>query len=433
MNVHRKPAVWTRALAGFLAIWLVMSMIGTLAASAAEEGQTAGAGGSFTLGGAVAAAILIDAATGQVLYEQNADAPRPPASMTKLMTEYIVLERITKGQLNWTDVVATSKEAASTPPDGSQIYLAEGDEHTVKDLYIAMAVGSANDATIALASHIGGSEAGFVSIMNETAQSLGLETARFTGATGLQDDTVISARDLATFAGIILRDHPEFLEYSAMQNYKFRERDKNPMVNWNWMLGSNKSVTNFKQYAYEGVDGMKTGYISAAGYCFTGTAKRGDMRLISVVMGTESQGARFLETAKLFDYGFNNFETKTIVAPKSVVESVQTVKLKKGVETEVPVVTDQDVTFLVKKGVEPKIEVVETAVTPEKELIAPIAKAQKVGTVTYAYTDENGKELKKTVNLITSEEVKKAGWFKLMLRSIGSFFKGLFNGIVDLF
>jgi serine-type D-Ala-D-Ala carboxypeptidase (penicillin-binding protein 5/6) len=335
--------------------------------------------------------------------------------------------------LNWTDVVATSKEAASTPPDGSQIFLAEGDEHTVQDLYIAMAVGSANDATIALASHIGGSEAGFVSIMNETAQSLGLETAHFTGATGLQDDTVISARDLAKFASIILRDHPEFLEYSAMQNYKFRERDKNPMVNWNWMLGSNKNVTNFKQYAYEGVDGMKTGYISAAGYCFTGTAKRGDMRLISVVMGTESQGARFLETAKLFDYGFNNFDTKTIVAPKSVVESVQTVKIKKGVNTEVPVVTDEDVTFLVKKGVEPKIEVVETVITPEKELIAPIAKAQKVGTVTYAYTDENGKELKKTVNLITSEEVKKAGWFKLMLRSIGSFFKGLFNGIVDLF
>jgi serine-type D-Ala-D-Ala carboxypeptidase (penicillin-binding protein 5/6) len=433
LNVHRKPAVWTRALAGFLAIWLVMSMIGSLAASAAEEGQTAAAGGSFTLGGAVAAAILIDAATGQVLYEQNADAPRPPASMTKLMTEYIVLERITKGQMNWTDVVATSKEAASTPPDGSQIYLAEGDEHSVKDLYIAMAVGSANDATIALASHIGGSEAGFVSIMNETAQSLGLETAHFTGATGLQDDTVISARDLAKFASIILRDHPEFLEYSALQNYKFRERDEKPMVNWNWMLGSNKSVTNFKQYAYEGVDGMKTGYISAAGYCFTGTAKRGDMRLISVVMGTESTGARFLETAKLFDYGFNNYESKTIVAPKSVVETVQTVKLKKGVDTEVPVVTDQDVTFLVKKGVEPKIEVVETVITPEKELVAPIAKAQKVGTVTYKYTDENGKELQKTVNLITSEEVKKAGWFKLMLRSIGSFFKGLFNGIVNLF
>jgi len=353
--------------------------------------------------------------------------------MTKLMTEYIVLERITSGQLNWTDVIATSKEAASTPPDGSQIYLAEGDEHTVEDLYIAMAVGSANDATIALASHIGGSEAGFVQIMNETARSLGLETAVFTGATGLQDDTLISARDLAKFAAIILRDHPEFLKYSAMQNYKFRERDEKPMVNWNWMLASNKDVTNFRQYAYEGVDGMKTGYISAAGYCFTGTAKRGDMRLISVVMGTESTGARFLETAKLFDYGFNNFESKTIVAPKSVVENVQSVKLKKGATTEVPVVTEEGVTFLVKKGVEPKIEVTETVITPEKELIAPIAKGQKVGNVTYAYTDENGKQLTKTVNLITSEEVEKAGWFKLMLRSIGGFFKGLWNGIVDLF
>lgn len=402
------------------------------AAFAEEEGATDTVqitGGNFALSDSVEAAILIDAATGQVLYERNADQPRPPASMTKLMTEYIVLERIASGQLNWSDPVKTSKEAASTPPDGSQIYLAEGDVHTVEELYIAMAVGSANDATIALASHIGGSEAGFVQIMNDTAKGLGLATAHFTGATGLQDDTLISARELARFAGIILNEHGDtFLKYSSMQSYKFRERDKDPMINYNWMLGSNKDVQNFRQYAYEGVDGMKTGYISAAGYCFTGTAKRGDMRLVSVVMGTDSMGERFLETAKLFDYGFNNFEVKTVVAPKTVVENLETVKIKKGVKTEVPVVTDSDVTFLVRKGVEPQIEVAETNVRPADELVAPIASGEKVGTVKYVYTDGSVK-LEKTVNLITSEEAKKGSWWRLMFRGIGDFFRGLFKGI----
>nr|WP_223298971.1 D-alanyl-D-alanine carboxypeptidase family protein [Paenibacillus darwinianus] len=440
MKWNRRAAVCKRAVSSFLAVWMVVMTLGTAASYAASDnksdtgaGVSAAPGGSFTLGDGVAAAILIDAATGQVLYEQNADQPRPPASMTKMMTEYIVLEKIKNKQLTWDTMVTTSKEAASTPVDGSQIYLAEGDQHSVEDLYIAMAVGSANDATIALASHIAGSEAGFVDLMNETAATLGLKTARFTGATGLQADTIITARDTAKLAEIILREDPDFLKYSSIPSYKFRPRDTKPMINWNWMLESNKDVTNFKQFAYEGVDGMKTGYIAESGYNFTGTAERNGMRLISVVMGAKTMQSRFFETAKLFDYGFNNFESKTIVAPKSVVENVKTVKISKGAKTNVAVVTETDVTFLVRKGGESKVEVLETKVKPADELVAPIPAGEPVGTVTYAYTDGSGKQLQKTVNLVTSEEAKKGSWWRLMFRGVRNFFAGLFSGIVDLF
>ncbi|MFF2484293.1 D-alanyl-D-alanine carboxypeptidase family protein [Paenibacillus sp. NPDC058071] len=414
----------------FMAVWLaVFSAAGAVNAAGTAGGEWV----DNPLGLEVSSAILIDADSGQVVYEVNADEPRPPASMTKLMTEYIVLEEISKKALTWDEIITVSQEAASTPPDGSQIYLAAGDQHSVKDLYIAMAVGSANDATIALASQIGGSEAGFIDKMNETAKELGLTTAHFTSATGLLDTTIISARDMAKLAQTILAKHPEFLEYSNLQKYKFRERDKQPMINWNWMLGANKDVKNFKQFAYEGVDGMKTGYISKAGYTFTGTVKRGDTRYISVVMNTRSKEARFGETAKLYNYAFNTFEKKSVIAPKTVVETLEKTKIKKGVQKTVPIVTESDVTFTVKKNVEPKIEMTGHELMSDSELVAPIKAGQKVGTVTYTYTDDEGKKIDKTVNLIASEDVKKGGWFRLFFRGIGHFFSGLFDGIVNLF
>jgi D-alanyl-D-alanine carboxypeptidase (penicillin-binding protein 5/6) len=387
-----------------------------------------------SLGLQVKAAILIDADSGQVLYEVNSEEPLPAASMTKLMTEYIVLEEITNERLSWDEVITTSAEAASTPADGSSVFLAQGDQHTVRDLYKAMAVGSANDATIALASQIAGSEQGFVKKMNEVAGELGLKTAIFTSATGLSETTVISATDMAKLAQIILSKHPEFLDYSKLQEYKFRERDKDAIVNINWMLGTNVNQQGLKHLAYDGVDGMKTGFIDAAGYNFTGTVKRGEQRFISVVMDTATKSARFNETAKMYNYGFSTFEKKTVLAPKSVVETAKSVKIKKGKKKTLPIVTEKDITFMVKKGVEPKIEVVASDVKKEAELVAPIPVGTVVGTVTYKYTDaETKQELKKTVNLITTEEGTKAGWFRLMFRGIGDFFSGLFNGIVNLF
>ncbi|WP_028609541.1 D-alanyl-D-alanine carboxypeptidase family protein [Paenibacillus harenae] len=432
MKVLVRPARLKSVIAAGMAGWMIMLSLGSAVASA--EGYQGRPSTENSLGLQVKAAILIDADSGQVLYEVNKDEPLPAASMTKLMTEYIVLEEISSGRLTWEEVVTTSAEAASTPPDGSSVFLAQGDQHTVLELYKAMAVGSANDATIALASQIAGSEQGFVEKMNEMADQLGLETAIFTSSTGLSETTVISVADMAKLARIILTAHPEFLDYSKLQEYKFRERDDKPIVNINWMLGTNVNQPGLKHLAYEGVDGMKTGFINSAGYNFTGTVKRGDQRFVSVVMDTATKSARFNETAKLYNYGFSTFEKKTVLPPKSVVETIQTVQIKKGKNKTVPVVTDKDITFMVKKGVEPKIELVKNQVKSKDELVAPIAAGTVVGTVTYKYTDsETNQTLEHTVNLITAEEAEKAGWFRLMFRAIGDFFAGLFNGIVNLF
>ncbi|MBD2871668.1 D-alanyl-D-alanine carboxypeptidase family protein [Paenibacillus arenilitoris] len=431
MKVLGRPVRLKPVIAAGLASWMIMLSLGSTAAYG--EGYQGRPSTENSLGLQVKAAILVDAQSGQVLYGVNEDEPLPAASMTKLMTEYIVLEEISSGRLSWEEVVTTSAEAASTPPDGSSVFLAQGDQHTVLELYKAMAVGSANDATIALASQISGSEQGFVEKMNEMAGTLGLPSAVFTSATGLSETSVISVRDMAKLARIILTEHPEFLDYSKIQEYKFREKD-DAIVNINWMLGTNTNQPGLKHLAYEGVDGMKTGFINSAGYNFTGTVQRGDQRFISVVMDTATKSARFNETAKLYNYGFSTFEKKTVLPPKSVVETIQTVQIKKGKKKSVPVVTEKDITFMVKKGVEPQIELVKSQLKSQDELVAPIAAGTVVGTVTYKYTDAETKQsLEHTVNLVTNAEAEKAGWFRLMFRAIGDFFAGLFNGIVNLF
>lgn len=398
-----------------------------------------------SLGLNLKSAVLLEPTTGEVLLSLNADVPLPPASMTKMMTEYLVTEAVNKGQLSWDKKVVVQENASKQI--GSRIFLAQGDEHTVKELYIAMAVGSANDATVALAEEVAGSEQQFVALMNETAQKMGMKTAYFINSTGLDRDdmpakfrpdtdreTVMSAMDAALLAKFIVTDHPDFTDFTTIQSYKFRERDKAPMVNYNWMLEGNKGVTNFKAYAYPGLDGLKTGHTSNAGNCFTGTAVRDGMRLISVVMGADSEPHRFTETKKVLDFGFNNFEIKQVVAPKAVIAGNETVPVLKGKNKEVSIVTDAGVTFIVPKGtVSPQIKT-NVVTNDPSTFVAPIAGASKVGKVTYSYQVEGITQVQeKTVNLITAEEAEKAGWFKLLMRAIGEFFGDLFKGIKNLF
>lgn len=398
-----------------------------------------------SLGLNVKSAVLIEPTTGEVLLSLNADQPMPPASMTKMMTEYLVTEAVNSGKISWDQKVIIQENASKQI--GSRIFLAAGDEHTVKELYIAMAVGSANDATVALAELVAGSEQQFVTMMNETAKKMGMKTAHFINSTGLdrkdmpkkfrpeaEGETVMSAMDAAILAKYIVTDHPDFTDFTTIQSYKFRERDTKPMVNYNWMLEANKNIPNFKAYAYPGLDGLKTGHTSKAGNCFTGTAVRDGMRLISVVMGADSEAHRFTETKKVLDFGFNNFEIKQVVAPKAVIAGTETVPVQKGKAKQVSVVTDAGVTFMVPKGTtSPQIKTAVVTNDPAT-LVAPIAGGTKVGKVTYSYQIEGMPQVQeKTVNLITAEEAEKAGWFKLLLRAIGSFFADLFKGIKDLF
>nr|WP_202887389.1 D-alanyl-D-alanine carboxypeptidase family protein [Cohnella zeiphila] len=432
----------------FTALILVFSVVflalGAGSANAAAAATTTNAALDLN----VKSAILVDADNGQILYENNADTALPPASMTKMMTEYLVFKAIKDGKLSWDQEITVQENAAKQI--GSRVFLAEGEKYTVENLYKAMAVGSANDATVQLAETVAGSEEAFAKLMNETAKEFGMKTAHFINSTGLdrrdmpekyqptsiEGETVMSARDSAILAERILKDYPDFLNYSKIQSFQFRERDDAPVVNWDWMLESNKNVTNFKKFAYPGVDGLKTGHTTNAGNCFTGTSLQNGTRLIAVVMGVPgdmNDGGRFLETAKLFDYGFHNFEKKTLVEAKATVPENETLKVKKGVHKSVPVVTASDLTIMVPKGQAPTptVKEVRPAASP---LVAPIKQGDTVGTVTYTYKDPATQQDKAvTLNLVASEEVKKAGWFKLLMRGIGDFFAGLFKGIVNLF
>ncbi|MBB6670181.1 D-alanyl-D-alanine carboxypeptidase family protein [Cohnella nanjingensis] len=438
---YRSPLLSpTRFIALFLAFAILLATFASRPAAAAPD-----ASGLQLLG---KSAILMDAATGQILYQNNAAEALPPASMTKMMTEYLVSKAVKEGKLDWKQTITVQENAAKQI--GSRVFLAVGDKHTVEELYIAMAVGSANDATVQLAETVAGSEEAFAKLMNDTAKELGMKDSHFINSTGLDradmpeayrpssidGETVMSARDSAILAYHIINDYPEFLEHSKIPSFKFRKTDKDPVINWNWMLATNKDVTNFKKFAYPGVDGLKTGHTSKAGNCFTGTSLQNGTRLIAVVMGVPggvNDGKRFLETAKLFDYGFNNFEKKTLVAAKSAVPEHETLKLKKGSKTKLPVITAKDITVMLPKGqaVEPTVAEVKPTADP---LLAPVKQGDKVGTVTYKYKDPATQEEKlATVDLIAAEDVKKAGWFTLLLRGIANFFSGLFKGIVNLF
>lgn len=429
----------------FIAVVVLLSFLSLFALSTIASAASAVTGAPDL---EAKSAVLMDAETGQILYQLNGDVEKAPASMSKMMTEYLVSRAIKQGKLSWDDTVKVSENAAKQI--GSRIFLAEGDEHTIKELYIAMAVGSANDATAQLAVTVGGSEEEFAKLMNETAAELGMTKSHFINSTGLdradmpekfrpasiEGETVMSAKDSAILAYHILKEEPEFLETSKIQSYKFRERDETPITNWNWMLESNKDVPNFRKFAYKGVDGLKTGHTSSAGNCFTGTALQNGTRLIAVVMGVpgnSNDGKRFLETAKLFDYGFNNFEKKTLIQAKAIVPEHETLAIKKGKSTKLPIVTAMDITVLVPKGqsVEPVVQEVKSIQDP---LVAPIKLGDKVGTVTYQYKDPSTQEDKViSIDLIASEDVNKASWWRLLFRAIGNFFSGLFNGIVDLF
>ncbi len=382
------------------------------------------------------AAIIMEASTGQVLYELNADQLLPPASMSKMMSEYIVMETIKAGKIKWEDVVTASQYAADVI--GSGDLLAKGEKSTVKDLFGAMSIYSGNDATVALAEYVASTEENFVKMMNETAKKMGFNPkSQFINSTGLSradvgkyqpagptGETIITARDAALLAYHILNEHKEILEFSSIPAKKFRERDKDPMINWNWMLEGNKDNINFRKYSYPGLDGLKTGHTDEAGYCFTGTAVKDGMRLITVVMNTPSMDARFVETRKLLDYGFNNFEKKTVLEAKSEIETLKTVNIKKGVKTTVGVVTEGGLDFIVKKGEKPNIEM--TAAPNEDIKSAPIKTGDVLGKATVKYA---GAE--KQVNLVATADVDKGSWIRLFFRAIKNFFADIFSGIAN--
>ncbi|RKD22863.1 hypothetical protein BEP19_11535 [Ammoniphilus oxalaticus] len=390
----------------------------------------------------VRSAIMIEATTGRILYKMNEDVALPPASMTKMMTELLVMEYIEEGKISWDDPVQTSEYGHYMGKyGGSRVFLAMGEVRTVRELYEAMAIYSANDATVMLAEHIAGTEENFVKMMNQKAVEIGMEHSHFLTSSGypaselgeyrpnIEGDHVMSAKDSAILAREIINKYPEALEISKIPKKVFREGEANSLMmpNWNWMLPG-------LVYHFDGVDGLKTGHTNEAKYCFTGTGVRNGMRVITVVMGAESEAKRFGETRKLMTYGFNNYSLETLTPKGQPIEGAEEATVKKGKRLNVAVAPEKDVVFPLHTNEKDQYEV---AVQLE-EVIAPIEKGQPIGKVTVQYTGEDdpveyisSEDEGAAVNLVAEADVDKASWIRLFFRAIKNFIGGIFGGIVD--
>ena len=280
--------------------------------------------------------VLMSADTGEILAENNGKEKLFPASTTKLMTMVIVMEALENGKVGLEDTVTTSEYASSM--GGSQVYLEAGETRTLKEMLIGIAVGSGNDACVAVAEFLSGTEAAFVEEMNNKANELGMKNTNFVNPHGLHDENhYTSAEDLALLAYYALCNYPEILEYTGIYEYEFRQEPKQ-LILWN---------TNKLLKWYEGADGLKTGYTSNAGRNLVSTAVRNDMRLISVVMGVEPKNGHFKESMKLLDFGFNNYIYQKKYDKNQVICSVP---VKKGIFEYVDLMTVEKSGFISEKS-----------------------------------------------------------------------------------
>lgn len=394
------------------------------------------------------AAILIDADTGKILYEKNADELLGVASMSKMMTEYLVLEAIKENRLSWDDEVVIDEDIhnLSKAPDLSNVGLTQGEAYTVKELYEAMVIHSGNAAAVALAQKVAGSEKEFVKLMNEKAAELELGDYYFVNATGLNnsdlmgnypagepnDENKMSARATAKLAYRLLKDFPEVLETTGRSEFTFR--DGRTYKNFNWMLPG-------LIFEYQGVDGLKTGSTDYAGYCFTATAKRDGQRFISVIMKTSSQAERFSETRKLLDYAFSTF-SKVELFPKGMkIKGTESLPVIRGKSDQVKIATAKPLSLVIdpseKDSYVPKLVLDKDKFDADGNLTAPVKKGDVVGYVTYEYKGDQSdygfidSDQPIKVNVVAAETVEKANWFVLMMRGIGGFFSGLWEGITS--
>lgn len=353
--------------------------------------------------------IVVD--TGQVLYEKNSDMPLPPASLTKLMTMLLTVEAIEMGRIAWTDTVRTSAHAAEAT--GSQIWVAEGDTLTVEQMFRAVTIQSANDASIALAEHIAGSESAFVDMMNLKAQQLGLTDSYFANSHGLPTAdgtraTQMSARDAITIARELLLRFPGVLQWSGVWREPLGSGTRNPIVLEN---------TNRLILRYPGADGLKTGHTNEAGYLLVATAERNGVRLMSAVMRTPTAEDRYQATERLFNLGFNGFEAIDVGGP----EAAFYVDLASAAEREVAVYTAEPIKVMVPRGLPAQTH---TEVQLREGIDAPLVAGDVVGDVV-VYID--GNEVMRAPALAL-QDVQRAGFTTRLWRSTLEWVRSLTSG-----
>jgi len=351
-----------------------------------------------TLSLEVKSAILMDAATGTVLYEQNAHTPLAPASVTKVMTLLLIMEAIDSGKLDWNDTVTTSQTAAAK--GGSQVYLKEGETMSVTDMVKAIAVSSANDCACAMAEHIAGSEAAFVELMNRRAGELGMADTRFVNCTGLDDDPSAqahktSAYDIALMSRELLVNHPKIKEFTTIWMDTIRDGT--------FGLSNTNKMVRF----YPGATGLKTGFTSEAKYCLSASAMREDMELIAVVMGAETSAKRFAACKTMLDYGFANF---ALVRPQ-LPEDVQ-IPVTLGTEKSVTATPAQSPQILLDKS---QVNMVTTELAVEPSVVAPVSKGQRLGTLTV----KAGEQVLLQIPMVAHSAVGRLTWGDIFWKLLG--------------
>lgn len=413
---------------------------------------TAPASADSKIGIHVDGAILIDADSGKILYEENADTPLGIASMTKMMTEYLLFEAIEEGKITWDQEYKVNDYTYAVSQDRrlSNVPLRRDGAYTIQELYESLAIYSANASTIAIAETIAGTETEFLKLMNKKAEELGLSDYKFVNSTGLNnsdlqgmhpqgtgadDENVMPAKSVAKLAYHLLHDYPEVLETTTIKTKVFREgtTDAIKMDNWNFMLPG-------FVYEYAGVDGLKTGTTDFAGHCFTGTAERDGTRLIAVVMnavdaqGVGSYQSRFDATRALFDYGFSQFTEVELVPAGYEFKDEKTIAVSKGKKDAVAIKVKDPIRMMIKASDEelyiPELTIDESKLT-NKTLKAPIEKDAVVGHVNlvrtegtdYGFIQKDGV----SADVVTTESVDKAGWFSLSMRAVGDFFVSLWT------
>ncbi|EPC03511.1 hypothetical protein L861_18405 [Litchfieldella anticariensis FP35 = DSM 16096] len=346
--------------------------------------------------------ILMDADSGEVLVEHNADERLPPASLTKLMTAYLVERELNQGNVSMDDMVSVSEKAWRT--GGSKMFIEVGNQVPLKDLLYGIIIQSGNDASVAVAEHLAGGERPFADLMNQHATRLGMNNTNFVNATGLPNaEHYSSARDLALLSRHIINDYPEHYAIYAERYFTYNDIRQ---PNRNRLLWRDSSV-----------DGLKTGHTEEAGYCLVASAKRDDMRLISVVMGTSSEEARVQETQKLMSYGFRYYETLKLYDKGAV---LNTPRIWGGEKNELRVGVGQEVRMTVPRG---RSDELTARLNLRESISAPVQAGERVGTLEIRLGDEALDELP----LVALEDVEQGGIFKRLLDAIRQFISGLFD------
>ena len=340
-------------------------------------------------------AVLMDVATGTVLYESNSHEPLAPASVTKVMTMLLIMEAIDSGKISWDDTVTASESAAAK--GGSQIYLKVGETMTVTDMVKSIAVSSANDCACAMAEHLAGSEGAFVTQMNSRARELGMNDTNFVNCTGLDDAPEAaqhrtSAYDIALMSRELLKNHPDIKKFTTIWMDTVRGGA--------FGLANTNKMVRF----YSGCTGLKTGFTSGAGYCLSASAQRDGMELIAVVMGAETSQERFAACKSMLDYGFANFALYT-----PALQEGASVSVVLGKESSVNAVPGDRVALLVDKG---QLSSVTSEIALEESVTAPVSRGQRLGTLTV----KAGEQILAEIPLVAETGVEKLTWGQIYRR-----------------